>query len=401
MAKKKKLGTRFRPSSADRYLACPASVVMTQDYPYGEGSVHADTGTVAHKLGEICIETGEPLEKYIGQSICSDEGIDIPVTKAMVESVQVYVDWVKSMDFDLVLVEESAPLDFVPGTETSSGRIDLVAVHRDFNLLYVVDYKNGILPVGADTNQLGTYALAIRDIAVAKGWIDEVTEIVAVVGQPNAFGEDPIKVHTWNKEMLDELKERIVDTVNWVLDTKPEEISDDMFNDGKHCKFCPYEHMCPVKAAKLFDIVPIDTAAKLGTEQPKLKGPSVLSPEVVAKIVERKKEITDWLNAVTSYAFSELKCGREIQGVKLVKGRRGRKTWKKSVSEEKLSNTLLTLGLDDEQIFTKKLLTPTQAEKLLKKTKALAIKDLIQEGEQSTELTCENDPRESATQQLF
>lgn len=389
-------GTRFRPSSADRYLACPSSVVMTQDWVPDDGSKYADTGTVAHMLGELCIEHGKKPEEYLGQEICSEEGIDIPVDEAMCEAVQVYLDWVNAEGFDKIMVEESAPLDFIPGSEASSGRIDLVGVIRDFNLLYVGDYKNGVIPVGADTYQIGTYSIAIREIAVAKGWVSQVDGIMGVVAQPNGSDMEPIKTFMWTNEMLDELKQRIIDTVNWVIKQKPEHITPDMFHGGSHCKFCPMKHKCPAQAEQLFDVIPVDKAHKLDVDL-KLPAPSLVGDDMIAKVVKHKDQMISWINDVTKYAYTQLSNGVEMPGSKLVKGRRGRKTWSPQVKDTQITQALLSLGLEESKLFTKKLLTPTQAEKLLKKDKD-KIDHLIKQGENSIDLVSEDDPRESISQ---
>ena len=69
--------------------------------------------------------------------------------------------------------------------------------------------------------------------------------------------------------------------------------------------------------------------------------------------------ITGWLKAVESYALDAVCSGDEIPGYKAVSGRSNRR-WADN------SEDLVAVKLGD-QAYTRKLITPTQAEKILKK----------------------------------
>ena len=99
MSKKVKVvGTKFRPSNADRYLNCPASVVMAKDIPVDDGTVYSDTGTVAHALAENCIEDGTDATNHVGK-IVLPEYESILVDEDMAYNVQGYLDWIKDQGF--------------------------------------------------------------------------------------------------------------------------------------------------------------------------------------------------------------------------------------------------------------------------------------------------------------
>lgn len=51
-------------SGASRWLACPGSVALEKFF-HEQSSVFADEGTLAHSLGERCLDTGEDPINYL------------------------------------------------------------------------------------------------------------------------------------------------------------------------------------------------------------------------------------------------------------------------------------------------------------------------------------------------
>ena len=147
--KQKVMGSKFRPSNSDRYVNCPASVVMTRDSPVDEGTSYSEAGNVAHALSESCIEQDKEAADFLGDALCADRGINIEVSADMLDGVQGYVDWIRAQGFTELTMEKEVKLPWVPnaGGLKTTGFADLVGYHEDFGQLMVVDYKNGVMPV--------------------------------------------------------------------------------------------------------------------------------------------------------------------------------------------------------------------------------------------------------------
>ena len=81
----------------------------------------------------------------------------------------------------------------------------------------------------------------------------------------------------------------------------------------------------------------------------------------MAKKLAVLDRIEAWTSAVRARAYEMLDHGLPVPGFKLVQGRKGARKW----TDEKAVEAMLKDAGDE--IYTKKLVTPTQAERLVKK----------------------------------
>ena len=81
----------------------------------------------------------------------------------------------------------------------------------------------------------------------------------------------------------------------------------------------------------------------------------------MAKKLAVLDRIEAWVSAVRARAYEMLDHGLPVPGFKLVQGRKGARKW----TDEKAVEAMLKDAGDE--IYTKKLVTPTQAERLVKK----------------------------------
>jgi phage-related protein len=63
---------KLRPSSASRWIACPASAKLSTLVAYQEAGEAAKIGTAIHALAETCYQLDTDPMKFIGQEV---EGI--------------------------------------------------------------------------------------------------------------------------------------------------------------------------------------------------------------------------------------------------------------------------------------------------------------------------------------
>ena len=94
--------------------------------------------------------------------------------------------------------------------------------------------------------------------------------------------------------------------------------------------------------------------------------PDSLTDKELKVIQDNAKLIKSWLDAVESHIFDMLNRGQSFDGYKLVEGRSTR-SW---ISEDETAK-VLSEKLSADELFTQKLISPAQAEKLLKTQKSL------------------------------
>jgi hypothetical protein len=126
---------------------------------------------------------------------------------------------------------------------------------------------------------------------------------------------------------------------------------------GEHCKFCPAAPGCKEFADAAYAVA----ADVFGSTE-------ILNGEELALVLRRAYVLKAWLKAMEVYAHAEAMAGRVPPGFKLVPKRATRK-WKDDLAAEKFLFFSMGLG---EGAFKKKLLSPAEADKVLKKRKAEA-----------------------------
>lgn len=337
-------------SSSDRWFACPASVPLSQDQP-NTSSIHAERGTAAHELAEHCLLSDMDAKDCIGI-----EKNGHMVTEEMAEAVQVYLDTIRA-DFSEekeMFVEDTFELDWID--EELFGTNDCSIV-EPFKKLTVYDYKNGAGKTveAVENTQLMYYALGAR-----RGY--DVNEVELVIVQPNTREGEPVKRWVTTTARLDkfekELKAKVAD-VNKARALRGDDVYT-MAQSGDHCTFCPAKGFCKKMKEQAFEIAN-SNFDEVVDNRTYLPDPSELTPKQLRRVLEGAKLIANWVKGVEEYAFIQAEKGEKIDGYKLVQKRANRQ-WK----DEKEVQKHFEVFADD--LFTKKLKSPAQLEKLLGKS---------------------------------
>jgi hypothetical protein len=138
--------------------------------------------------------------------------------------------------------------------------------------------------------------------------------------------------------------------------------------DRPHCRWCAAAAagVCPAKHAQ--------AVAGLGLEGqvttvdqvtvPMLPDPKTFDAEKLGRILAVKDAITSWLGQVEDYAFGLMQSGAAVPGFKLVE-KLSRRKWTGAEADVAAYLTLVH-GLDEDEVRPRKLVTITEAEKLLK-----------------------------------
>ncbi|WP_186035339.1 DUF2800 domain-containing protein [Burkholderia gladioli] len=382
------------PSSAYTWIECAASTAAQIGQP-DESSEYADEGTAAHELAKWCLKDCHDAETYLGKIIPvgtvtrRDEQTGEPITEPrrtfevdedMAGYVQLYVDSVcervKALELAgaqvQLLVEQRLSIEHITGEADARGTSDcvIIAIWPDGRAeLEVRDLKYGRgVEVSAERNyQAMVYAHAAL---YEHGEFADFQRVNIVIHQPrikdapSEWATTPAELDAWVDETARPAAQR---AMLYVGSESPLVLSD--FSPGeKQCKFCKAKAVCPALAAHVeqtigedFDTVVDSLTCGAGAADP--RHVDLLDNERLGLIYGSLDLIDSWMKAVRGRIEHELLQAHPVPGVKLVAGRRGARAWNDPEAAEAL---LKSMRLKQDQMYNFKLISPTQADKLLR-----------------------------------
>lgn len=371
---------RLSPSGADKWMQCPGSLVMEAGIP-DTSSDFADEGTAAHELAGWCLTSGNPTRAYLGRiiEVPNRQGTKVTkweVTEEMADYVQEgYVDNImEKAKHGELYVETRVDFSRFVGIPESFGTSDAIVVMEKQKELNVDDLKYGRgvrvyasftemvdgMPVVKGNRQLMTYALAAYDelslvhdietirITIHQPRLNHVSEFVCTVEELLAFGEE-----------LRAAAERVGEATNLEKGLSLEAY----LNPGeKQCQWCKAKATCPALRNFIanevfgdFDIVE-DEAPAAVKEVP-------VDDDAIAKCFSLLDLINGWGKAIAAEMHARMSAGRQMPGYKLVEGKKGSRSW---IDEADAESAMKSFRLKIEEMYSMKVISPTQAEKLLK-----------------------------------
>jgi hypothetical protein len=362
--------SKFGGSVAARYMACPGSVTLVSTLP-NPSSAAADEGTWAHAIGAYCLEQDiRDARMLVHQSL--PFGVEVPdgyfgkiVDSDTATAVNVYLDAVfaeldKTDDAELY-IEEGFELnvDCAPGEVF--GTNDAMVYHPSLRRLVVFDYKHGrgVSVVAEENAQLQFYAAGA---VFGRDW--EVSELELVIVQPRAAGDGLDPVRAWPMPVF-QLLEFLGDVQDAIAKAKA---PDAPFVAGVHCDktFCPARGTgsCPAYTGRALEAAKVDYADVVGFKPSEAPDPKSFDAEALGQLLAALPLFTDWLNQVQQYAEALMLSGVEIPGFKVV-DKLGRRKWVAG-DEEVAGHASMLFDVPDDVMRPRKLVTLTEAEKVLK-----------------------------------
>jgi len=355
---------KLSASSSSRWLLCPGSVRLSSSYP-NRTSAAAEEGTCAHELGEICLSTGNAPESYIGKNL--KDAPKITVDAEMAEYINGYVDYIRALGGELMIEQRVSFSDYVPEGFGTSDTIIINDSHVD-----IVDlkYGRGISVDAEDNSQLKLYALGVLQ---EYGFIYDIESFTLHIYQPRTNN-----ISSWSITTDDLLTwgEFVTRRANEALSGNGELAAGD-----KQCQWCAHKPNCQELLRVTQDVIKNDFA-----NYQELPVVDEVNP---ADILPYKSLIEAWLKSVELKAFEDMSQGKTITGFKLVEGR-GTRRW----GDESQTIALLQNQLGDN-LYTHKLISPTQAEKLIGKDDFKEFAQLVIKPRGKTSIAKESDKRKS------
>lgn len=338
-------------STAKRVMACPGSVMLCQKMPPSPSSKYAEEGTMLHEKIEQLIDSDMILA-------------DLDVTDEQREKLAFciraldQIDPERSMSYQAevrVGFEGTKYLDGCYGTVDLLGRLGDRAIVLDWK------FGDGVM-VEAEENAQGLFYAAAAMKTPATQWAFEgATEIEIVIVQPPHVRR---WVTTWAR--VSQFERDLAQAVKMALQP------DAPLEVGDHCRWCAAKPICP-KMTGLAE-------RTLQTQLAAIDGASI------GVYLKQADMVEDWIKSLRELAFTMLENDRPVPGYKLV-AKRAVRQW---ADEQQAEQALLTMGVEPHK---QELISPAQAEKLLKKSKLALPDDLVVAVSSGSTLAPEDDPR--------
>jgi len=324
--------SRFPPSAASRWLACPGSIPASENIPEAPPSSFALDGTAAHEIASALL---------MGQRV------PLPDDREMAGIVRAYVDYCQKLWITVRAkfpkarqwIEERC---HAPNVHPELfGTADYV-VHAS-RTLEIVDLKTGYHAVEVEGNhQLLCYAVLV--LSQNQLWL-EVDTVRLTIVQPKCF-DGP---RTWAVpiDFVHEFANTLTDATRAIDAGEVER------HPGEHCKWCPVKGRCP--EFRDLAVQKAQVAFADGAIVPRL-----YTVEELSEIAREAELIRAHLDGVLQQIRRELERGRAVPGWKLVP--------KRAVSRWTDFDSFLwnvpPEVMDD--LIVRKPVTPNQAKDVLK-----------------------------------
>jgi hypothetical protein len=378
------------PSAAEIWARCAGALHLSRGLPDVDKEYNA-SGTCSHWLAKWAFDNPTlSLDSWLGKELefGDSEKFKFIIDEDRIERVRIYVTSVHREPGQLWTEKRlnSTPVLGLPNQEghADAVKLDMLgAVEIDGKqyrgVLSAHDFKDGYLLVKAKNNLQGLMYLASGLYE-----FDLMTEINAlrfVVCQPKINNYDE---WTYTRAEIEHFVTVIRPAAKLAYDIYYGSVDFDPaqhLNAGEEqCLWCPVRGSCPARAKRI-----VDMFAPLINRH-------ALDDATLGAIYIKLDEIESAVRDFRAEAYRRALAGTVLPEHKLVYGNRGRRKWIDKVKAE--SN--LSLVLPEERLYEpREIISPTAAEKLLKKAAYEPLKQLVTQDPPALTLVHVTDKRDA------
>lgn len=345
---------KLSASGAHRWIACPGSVSLIEQTPSSRrSSSYADRGTALHQVVQDALE--EHIEPEEGREINVGRSI-YEVQESDLDGLNIYIDYVNALVNRSIFCETEFSLKALEQIHPSmGGTADFIAVDTE-GVLTIVDFKSGrgVMVSPVENPQLIIYGLGVWT-GLARHLRAMVKVLRLVIIQP--YGPIEPFVKEWELEPADAMG-----WINKLQDAaKATEDPAAPLVPGDHCRWCDAYSSCPAVMGSFLEVSEMKSS---------VPAPLSFSPQELGSILVRFEQIKPWIDEIYKLALAAAEQGVPVPGMKLVPKRSNRK-WD---DPEFAASAIKQLGKDP---YTKKIVSPAQAKKLLGKAAFAPLASLV------------------------
>lgn len=354
----------YGPSSAHRWLLCPASIWhQNDDRDPGKDALE---GSAKHYVAEQLLKYNADQLDFVGELIDVD-GTEVEFTRSMADNVSVYAQYAQSLIDEYpdatVHIEKRVSMEwFKPEYGGVFGTADLI-IDEKFNELVVIDYKSGVgISVAPTSPQIKLYALM-----AAGNLLHTYERIRCIIIQPeDKYGEVVKEAVFEPDELYDWFNGEVVTAISDSLSEDP------TFNPSDTaCRWCDYAGECVAQARMALALADEDFATIGDTVA--AVDPDSIDADRISYILKNAMFIKKWIEQVENAALNRMMQGELIPDFKLVE-KHTKIAWNRNYDIEKELYEVVKLRKKD--ILTTRVRTPNQILELAPKIKHSLIKQL-------------------------
>lgn len=365
-------------SKSDMWMACAGAPNAQTGLP-DVVTPYAREGTAAHAVAATCLVEGRESIEFLDRQIdLGDHGPKIAVDEQMVEGIQQYIDLINEeceygFNPDVLLeVEHRGSLERLDpeffALEPIFGTCDARIFKRHLKRLTIIDLKYGYRYVSVMKPQTRGYA--IMELLSDELINEEIEEVELIIVQPRSPAYDGPPVRRTNILIADLMRwatEEMLPAAKATRDPDAPRVA------GDHCLFCLAAPHCETNRRWAFEaaLVKFDEPDVMPHDVQFPPEPQTLSVNELARILNVMPNVENWMKTVRQYAFGLANAGVSIRSDdgslewKLV-DKRGRRKWAAEDPEDTKLALCFDLGMEEEEIFSRKLKSPAQVEKAMK-----------------------------------
>lgn len=378
-------------------MTCPGSIALTRDSAR-TSNFYADEGTAAHEIAQRGLTYNKPAAFFIGEQIQVGNNA-FTVDEDMADHVQVYLDEVNNRVGDgTLMIEQRVEFSQSIGVPGQFGTADAIILSSDGKHVTVIDlkYGMGVQVQSQDNPQLKMYAAGVLENFGDVYY--ELETVESVVVQPRLQHIDSA---TYTIAEIAEFARQaaiaaqaalegcaVYDTVGEVPDVL-------LVPSDEGCMFCPAKGTCPKLRAHVSALVYDDFKALDAPEALLVMGdPAPPKQMNLGPLYGVLDLIEGWCRGVRAEVERQVMAGITIVGpddkpMKVVEGKKGNRTW---IDEKQAEGLLAGFVSADKLYKPRKLISPADADKLLKKQKDVIV-PLVKQAPGKPHVALGSDPR--------